>query len=94
MNEMYKYLKKHSYISENKKSNSQFELSEERAECIANKYDSLLKKQQEIIDKVKDYCHSEIDKCKYEQSDDEWECCIEELKRVLSILEDKELKGE
>lgn len=41
MNEMYKYLKEHSYISQNKKSNYQFELSSERAECIANKYDSL-----------------------------------------------------
>lgn len=42
MNEMYKYLKEHSYISRNKKSNYQFELSSERAECIANKYESLI----------------------------------------------------
>ncbi len=42
MNEMYKYLKEHSYISQNKKSNYQFELSEERAECIANKYENLI----------------------------------------------------
>ena len=53
-------------------------------------YDEL-KKQQEIIDKIINYCHSEIDKCKYEQSDDEWECCIEELKGILQILEDKEV---
>ena len=38
---MYEYLKNHSYISYNKKSTYEFELSEERAECIANKYDSL-----------------------------------------------------
>lgn len=42
MNEMYKYLKEHSYISQNKKSNYQFELSKERAECIANKYENLI----------------------------------------------------
>ena len=33
MNEMYKYLQEHSYISENKKSKYQSELSEQRAEC-------------------------------------------------------------
>ena len=55
---MYKYLKEHSYISKNKKSNYQFELSKERAECIANKHNNLLndlqqqcKKQKEVIDK-------------------------------------------
>lgn len=41
MNKMYEYLKNHAYISYNKKSTYEFELSEERAECIANKYDSL-----------------------------------------------------
>ena len=50
-----------------------------------------LKKQKEIIDKGINYCHSQIDRCKYEQSDDEWECCIEELKGILQILEDKEV---
>lgn len=41
MNKMYEYLKNHAYISYNKKSTYEFELSEERAECIANKYDGL-----------------------------------------------------
>ena len=41
-NDMYDYLKEHDYISKNKKSNYQFELSEERAECIANKFNSLV----------------------------------------------------
>ncbi len=41
MHKMYEYLKNHAYISYNKKSTYQFELSEERAQCIANKYDSL-----------------------------------------------------
>lgn len=59
MNEMYKYLQEHSYISENKKSNYQSELSEQRAECIANKYNSLVqdlkqenRKYKEVIDKL------------------------------------------
>lgn len=51
----------------------------------------LIRKQEEVIEKVCNYCYSEIDKCKYEQSDDEWECCIEELEGVLLILEDKEV---
>lgn len=54
MNEMYKYLEQHSYISENKKSNYQFELSKERAECIVNKYNYLvedLNKQIQIMEK-------------------------------------------
>lgn len=41
MNKMYEYLKNHAYISYNKKSTYEFELSKERAQCIANKYDSL-----------------------------------------------------
>ena len=41
-NDMYDYLKEHAYISKNKKSNYQFELSEERAKCIANKFNSLV----------------------------------------------------
>ena len=61
-NEMYDYLKDHNYISENKKWNRQSELSEDRAECIANKYHSLTKEMQrenerykEVIDKLRKY---------------------------------------
>lgn len=49
MNKMYEYLKNHAYISYNKKSTYEFELSEERAECIANKYDSLTEELQQGI---------------------------------------------
>ena len=42
MNKMYEYLKEHAYISYNKKSTYEFELSSERAECIANKYENLI----------------------------------------------------
>ena len=59
---MYKYLQEHSYISENKKSNYQSELSEQRAECIANKYNSLVQdlkqenqKYKEVINKAIEY---------------------------------------
>lgn len=48
-NPMYEYLWNHGYISENKKSNRQFELSVQRAECIANKYNSLIQQNQENL---------------------------------------------
>ena len=58
---MYEYLKNHAYVSYNKKSTYEFELSEERAKCIANKYDSLTcelqkenKKQKEVINNFLD----------------------------------------
>lgn len=54
MNKMYNYLEKHSYISKNKHSNYQFELTKERAECIANKYDGLTKELQQSINKAID----------------------------------------
>lgn len=67
MNKMYEYLKNHAYISYNKKSNYEFELSEERAKCIANKYDSLTEKLQQENkqlkdnwNKLKEYLHNQI----------------------------------
>lgn len=54
MNKMYEYLKNHAYISYNKKSTYEFELSEERAECIANKYDSLTDELQQENKQLKD----------------------------------------
>lgn len=38
--------------------------------------------------KIKEYCKSQIRMCKMESSDDEWDCCIEELNGVLEILEE------
>lgn len=49
-NKMYEYLEEHAYISKNKKSNYQFELTKERAECIANKYNSLVEEKDKEID--------------------------------------------
>lgn len=45
MNEMYIYLEQHNYISRNKNKDPfrQQELSKERAECISNKYNNLIK---------------------------------------------------
>lgn len=54
MNKMYEYLKEHAYVSEYKHSNYQFELTKERAECIANKYDSLTDKLQQENKQLKD----------------------------------------
>lgn len=91
MNKMYEYLKNHAYISYNKKSTYQFELSEERAQCIANKYDSLTdelqqenkyleqqcKKQKEVIDKAIGYI----------QENTCWEL---RTSKVLDILKEEE----
>ena len=56
MNKMYKYLRDHNYISrnENKDALRQQELSRERAECIANKYDNLTEKLQQENKNLKD----------------------------------------
>ena len=54
MNKMYEYLKNHAYISYNKKSTYEFELSEERAKCIANKYDNLIEELQQENKQLKD----------------------------------------
>lgn len=55
MNEMYNYLQEHNYISKNKNKNPlrQQELSKERAECIANKYDNLIKELQKENQELK-----------------------------------------
>lgn len=53
MNKMYEYLKNHAYISYNKKSTYEFELSKERAKCIANKYDSLTDELQQENEQLK-----------------------------------------
>ncbi len=56
MNKMYKYLLDHNYISKNENKNplNQQELSKERAEAIACKYENILKEEkQELIDYLK-----------------------------------------
>lgn len=49
-NKMYEYLLEHNYISknENKSPLRQQELSKERAECIANKYNSLVEEKTKV----------------------------------------------
>lgn len=51
-NKMYEYLINHSYISESKKSNYQSELSIERAECIVNKFNSLVEEENANLKQV------------------------------------------
>lgn len=53
MNKMYKYLIEHNYVSKNKSSFRQKELSEERAECIACKYENLVRELQDENEKLK-----------------------------------------
>lgn len=70
MNKMYEYLKSHAYISYNKKSTYEFELSEERAECIANKYDSLteeLQQENKILRDNAEHNEKVVDKVNWEK---------------------------
>lgn len=90
MNEMYKYLKEHSYISQNKKSNYQFELSEERAECIANKYENLINDLQQENKQLKEIINKAIEflyKIKFDKTD-KYICISEyiEYQQLLDIL--------
>ena len=58
MNEMYKYLQEHNYISRNKNKSPlrQQELSKERAEAIACKCENIIKEEkQELKDKQKQF---------------------------------------
>lgn len=58
MNKMYEeYLKNHAYITYNKQSTYDFELSEERAKCIANKYNSLTCELQKENEELKKQLH-------------------------------------
>lgn len=58
MNKMYyEYLKNHAYVSYNKQSTYDFELSEERVKCIANKYDSLTCELQKENEELKQQLH-------------------------------------
>lgn len=69
MNKMYEYLKNHAYISCSKKSTYEFELSEERAECIANKYDSLteeLQQENKILRDNAEHNEKVVDKVNWE----------------------------
>ena len=52
MNEMENYLYNHAYVSNIKICNRQFELSKERAECIANKYNSLVEEKDKEIERL------------------------------------------
>ena len=54
-NKMYEYLLEHNYISQNENKNPlrQQELSKERAECIANKYNNLVEELQNNWNELK-----------------------------------------
>lgn len=93
MNKMYEYLKEHNYISknENKDPLRQQELSTTRAECIANKYDSLTnelqqkyKQQQELINKAIDLLNTYIGVL-----DDTSDLFFKNVKSILEAEEEK-----
>lgn len=54
-NLMYKYLIEHNYVSFDKQCDKQKELSVERAECIASKYNSLVDDIQSKIEQLNDF---------------------------------------
>lgn len=78
MNDMYEYLKDHAYISKNKKSNYQFELSKERAECIANKYDNLIKELQKENGALKE----------------DIKFCLQSIKQEMELSKDSRTRSE
>lgn len=102
MNKMYNYLEEHSYISKNKHSNYQFELTKERAECIANKYNSLIKNIQqenkqlkENWNKLKEYIIS----TRYEYGDldqdlEDYDLTIEDVLNKMLELEQGSVNNE
>lgn len=62
-NKMYEYLLEHNYISKNENKNPlrQQELSKERAECIANKYNNLVEELQNNWNELKKWLEEEIE---------------------------------
>ena len=96
MSEMYEYLEKHAYISKNKKSNYQFELTKERAECIANKHNSLCEEKDKeierlnnILNELEKFTNARIQKC-YDEG-----CYIEEFNIYCEYdSKIKELRGD
>ncbi len=82
MNKMYEYLKNHAYISYNKKSTYEFELSEERAKCIANKYDSLTDELLQENKQLKEKLDCDLQWAfKYEKQVDNWNKLKEYIKQ-------------
>lgn len=102
-NKMYEYLEEHAYVSKNKKSNYQFELTKERAECIANKYNSLVEEKEKmikrlnnIVNKFEKWLEQEYAVVKansiQEPNNPEWYIKWNERKNALDKLQ--ELKGD
>ena len=64
-NKMYNYLLNHNYISGNKKSDYQSELSVERAECIVNKFNSLVEEEntnlKQALNEIREYINKNTD---------------------------------
>lgn len=70
MNKMYEYLKNHAYISYYKKSTYEFELTKERAECIVNKHNNLIKDLEEENKQLKE----DIQKLQKELNEENLQC--------------------
>lgn len=98
MNEMYKYLKEHNYISknENKDPLRQQELSTARAECIVNKYINLTEQLQQENKQLKNninQMNDSVDKLQKELNEENLQCSkyaieINDLKEKNKQLKD------
>ena len=66
-NKMYEYLLEHNYVSKNENKNPlrQQELSKERAECIANKYNNLVEELQNNCNELNKLIDDRIGDCRY-----------------------------
>ena len=98
-NKMYEYLLEHNYISKNENKNPlrQQELSKERAECIANKYNNLVEELQNNWNELKKWLESWLENDKYcylaENSIDKCRC--EVYKELLNKMQElEEVKDE
>lgn len=83
-NKMYEYLLEHNYISKNENKNPlrQQELSKERAECIANKYNNLVEELQNNWNELKKWLESLYTKT---QDDKDCQCYLYVLKKLQEL---------
>ena len=86
-NKMYEYLLEHNYISKNENKNPlrQQELSKERAECIANKYNNLVEELQNNWNELKKGLQSLFEFDEGVVSKDYLECAEDTLEKMQEL---------
>lgn len=91
-NKMYEYLLEHNYVSKNENKNPlrQQELSKERAECIANKYNNLFKEEQNNWNELKKGLKSLFEFDEGVVSKDYLECAEDTLEKMEELEQGKD----